>query len=177
MRKEHLVRVPTWLLASALALPGSLSCSAAHCPPSDETAVISMTYLMTGTVGLRQNLSYYEPGILRLESANGKTYCARPAGSRNGGLIAMIANANVPTRLEEFGGYLRYPGCFIQESLTVQAAGRRKTARVDALEGELLAIVEELEELATSTFGRKYQFSVVRQATEQPCVASDLEVD
>lgn len=126
-------------------------------------------YRTMGPVGLIQKVSYFEDGIIRLDGADLESYCSRVSSVAKAALTDRLESRELPARLEEFGDKLRYRECFLPEEVTITLRGQVATARVDALEGDLLSLVEHLEEASREQFREKHQFSVVNQATHRTC--------
>jgi len=132
-------------------------------------ALVSVSYIGKGPVGLVQKLTYYSDGRLRLDAANLKTYCSSVGSSERERLNQLLESDEIDQELDEFGKNLRYPKCFLQEDISLEISAKVATARIDALQGALLALVEELEVGANQAFGRAYMISIVQRSTQQDC--------
>lgn len=148
----------------------TVNCTSSLCRPitgGDSAAFVK--YQSKGPVGIIQELHYQENGMIRLEAANGKVYCRAIEPDLRNELDELLQDENL---LSDFGEYLRYPECYLQEELTVGIPGQRVTARIDALNGRLLSLIELLEDISRDQFGKKYMISIVERATQQQCETS-----
>jgi hypothetical protein len=155
----------------------AVACTGAPCPrSSDASPWVSVRYRTTGAVGLGQEVRYFEDGRIRLYGANLESYCSRVSPATSAELADVLSSEDLPTELDSLGSRLRYRDCFLAEEVTITLDGRSATARVDALEGELLSLVGRLEDASRERFGAKHQFDVVAQATERACLSA-LELE
>lgn len=118
-------------------------------------------------------MEYYGDGTLRLEAPNLRTYCGNVDPAVKVRLETILIETDLDEGLRSFGTKLRYPACFIPDTLTVEIRGREATARIDALEGELLALAVVLETEFLKAFGSRYSISIVEYATQQECRGTD----
>lgn len=145
-------------------------CSTIVCSSgADNEPAVSLTYLSGGPAGLVEKIEYHEDGLLVLGAMNGKIYCSKLSPDTRREVNKVLAKNEWSEELEGFGDSLRYPSCFIQEDVTIELGDLSSTARIDALEGSLLDLVEILDKAAKHEFGRNYMTSILERATEQIC--------
>lgn len=150
----------------------TLGCASVPCKPgSTGEPDVSLTYISGGPAGLQEQIEYYENGLVVLGAMNGETYCSEASPSVRRELEDLLEQGEVERALDRFGDNLRYPDCFIQEELSIEIRGHASAARIDALNGLLLSIVERLDRVAKDEFGRKYMTSIVERATDWECQA------
>jgi hypothetical protein len=158
-------------LGIALALvPLATGCMNIPCRKvSDAVPWVSVRYQTTDTVGLSQEIQFFEDGMIRLEGANWKSYCSPVSSTSRFKLVSLVEEDELSARLERFGENPRYPQCPVSEQVTITIGAKRATARIDALEGELLSLTELLEEASREQFGEDHLISLVARATRPTC--------
>lgn len=162
------------LLSTASLLLSVSSCSGMQCNAQKSArALASVSYVSRGPVGIVQELTYFSDGELRLDATNFRSYCSMVVASERHKIRAVLESPDISRELENFGKSLRYPECFIQEEVTIEVGGRVGSARIDALNGTILALVEELERAAKGSFNGRYTVSVVERATGQSCRSAE----
>lgn len=156
--------------AAAFFLMGCAS-GGQSCPrDSDSLAEVSLLYESRGPVGLVQELSYLEGGVLKLSATNGKAYCVHLAPERGEEISRLLEDPSLVGTVRSFGDEFRFPEeCFIPEHMTVQLGAIRRTARVDALRGSLLTLAQAMQASAREAFGGHYSVDIIDRATNRLC--------
>lgn len=138
---------------------------------------LSVNYRSGDAVGIVQEMHLYEDGRIRLLGSDWKTYCGRLPTDLGEELSAILKEQRMIEAVRNFGAHPSCPQYFVFENIEVRYEIFSKTARLDALEGDLLQVTELLEDGFKEVFGRQFQISILERLAELDCREDDAPKD
>jgi hypothetical protein len=111
----------------------------------------------------------YEDGRVRLLGADWRTYCAQLPQDLHAELTFILAEESFLESLDTFGTKLTCPDHLLLVEIEVRYKFISRSARIDALSGQLLLVIELLEEGLKEVFGPDYQISILERLAELTC--------